>query len=281
MPNPRLRWILLLCLPALLGGCAHRFLYKPSAYRSDQLQGFQALPNGIEIHFAIGQARDPQVAFYLGRRDSPGRLPERLWVMFGGIDTLALLWVDWLEEAPDPAAGFLLLDYPGYGLCRGEPRARTILESSLAALEALAGHFGVDRQVLEERLGVLGHSFGAATALQFAARLNPRWIILVSPFTSIDDMSFYRYGALLGGWINRIHEERYDNRARLAEVSGREPRPAVTVIHGAEDTLIPAWMGRDLADRHPEWIRYREWAGIGHFGMIEKSLPLIFERMFE
>ena len=62
------------------------------------------------------------------------------------------------------------MDYPGYGLCEGRPKRRTIRAGTDAMIAALAGHLGVGEQSLAGEIGYIGHSLGAAVALEDALR---------------------------------------------------------------------------------------------------------------
>jgi pimeloyl-ACP methyl ester carboxylesterase len=226
-----------------------------------------------------------QVAFYLAPRREADRPPRRLWVLFGGIKSLALDWVRFLDQIPDQPAlasrtGFLLVDIPGYGENVGEPRARSMLVSSVAAFEALASHLRVPASELERELGVLGHSLGSGTALQFTGEVEVDRVILVSPFTSASDLVGLRQRPLPTFLFNLVNTERYDNRRRLAELAAREPPPELVVFYGRDDRTTPAWMGRELAESYGARAAGHEIEEVGHAGMIDACLPRIFEAMF-
>jgi pimeloyl-ACP methyl ester carboxylesterase len=151
-----------------------RMIYYPHPYGEDQ-----SLPDqGQVVEYGTSQGR--QVAFYLPPAGAK-KVPARLWLMCGGNASLALDWLDLLEDFPDPATGFLLLDYPGYGDSQGRPGPETIMESAEAALAALAIHLKTDRADLDSRLMVMGHSLGAAAVLRYA----DRWFRQLRSFMAI------------------------------------------------------------------------------------------------
>ena len=79
---------------------------------------------------------------------------------FGGNAETALDWLERLKECRLDAGGFLLVDYPGYGVCLGNPSADSILEN---AIEAYHACIESKRWIIRRpRLGVLGRSIGAA-----------------------------------------------------------------------------------------------------------------------
>jgi pimeloyl-ACP methyl ester carboxylesterase len=224
-----------------------RMIYFPRPYG-------EALPlppqKGHALGYTTSQGR--QTAFYLPPAQGDKK-PARLWLLCGGNASLALDWLELLADFPDPAAGFLLLDYPGYGNNQGRPSPTTILESAETALGALAIHLGTDRADLDSRLMVMGHSLGAAAVLLYAARHPVGRIVLISPFTSLKDMATRLVGPLLARAM--LHD--YDNRARLQAILSRQPPPPITIIHGDHDKVVPVEMGRELASLS-RWIKYRE-----------------------
>ena len=144
------------------------------------------------------------------------------------------------------------MDYPGYGKCEGRPSPEAILRSSEALLALALEHSSLRSKNL--RVGVLGHSLGAAAALQLASRVETEHVLLLAPFTSLMDMARRTVGSVLAQFL----QHRFDNRARLAEVLQRFPSTRVTVVHGARDEIIPVAMGRELAALAPDRIEYLE-----------------------
>ncbi len=260
-----------------LCACDHPMFYQPRTYDWSDLKAFQAARGAIELQYTMETGR--QMAYYLAPHRNPAKPPQELWILFGGISSLALDWLDWLGDAPREHTGYLLVDYPGYGLNEGVPRATRILHSSLGALDALAKYSRTDRRELEKGLNILGHSLGTATALQFAVHVQVKKIILVSPFTNLRDLITDRYGEFLGGSINLINPEKYDNIQRLAELAARPTPPQVFIFHGDSDNVIPVWMGRKLAQLYPAMTTYYELKGLGHSGFFAAHMPLILDAM--
>lgn len=223
-----------------------RLIYYPRPYGENLLRSDQ----GQVVEYVTSQGR--QVAFYLPPA-GPDKKPARLWLLCGGNASLALDWLDLLEDFPDPGAGFLLLDYPGYGGNQGRPDPTSILESAETALAALALHLETDRIDLESRLLIMGHSLGAAAVLGYAGRHPVGRIVLISPFTSLKDMAAHLVGPLLARTL--FHD--YDNRTRLKEILSRPPVPPITIIHGDHDKVVPVDMGRELAALSSK-INYQE-----------------------
>jgi uncharacterized protein len=204
--------------------------------------------NYVLLRYETDQGK--QVSFYQPPR--AGGRPKRLWLLCNGNGGAALGWRDMLASAADPEAGFLLFDYPGYGFCEGSCTPQRILRATEAAVDALGAHLKLPRDELDRRLGVLGHSLGAAAVLQYAARHPVRRIVLAAPFTTMVQEVNHLTGTPIGWLVGH----RFDNEARLNEVAARDPRPPVDILHGDRDEMIPQAMGRRLAEAHPGWVRF-------------------------
>jgi pimeloyl-ACP methyl ester carboxylesterase len=224
-----------------------RMIYYPRPYPA----GLNLPARLVPVEYRTSQGR--QTGFYLPPAAPVPAGRGTTWLLFGGNGSLALDWLDLLENYPDPQTGFLLLDYPGYGRCQGRPSPGAILESAEGALAALTASTGIPAARLQENLGLLGHSLGAAAALLYASRHPVKTILLIAPFTSLKDMAVRVVGPLLSHTLR--HD--YDNRARLREILARQPAVPITIIHGNHDQVVPVAMGRELAALDPR-INYLE-----------------------
>lgn len=258
-------WILLIpvgyvLMMALL---QHKLIYHPRPYHPHeyaQLVGSEYQ----EVRYRTSEGE--QVAFYRPPV-SGAEIPEFLWVFFSGNASLALNWAWLVQQVEAPGVGFLLIDYPGYGRCEGTASPETILESSEQALQETWTMLGVAGNGDTPELSVFGHSLGAATGLQFAVRHPVRKVVLISAFTSMEDMA----ALALGRWLTPLLRHRFDNRARLRELLHRAPAPEIDLFHGAEDKTVPVSMGRELAALDPEKIRYAEIPRSTHNSIIEDA----------
>jgi pimeloyl-ACP methyl ester carboxylesterase len=258
--------------------CNSMLFYKPQRYDPQTVSLIRSTPRIAEIEYETSDGH--QVSFYLSPEIEPNKPPDRLWMLFGGIDALAFGWYEYFKEIPDKRCGLFFFEYPGYGLCEGKPREEKILNASLAAFDALAVHLGCPIEAIEQNLGLLGHSLGTATMMQFAASVQARRLVLISPMTSISDQIREMYGAFDGALLSLINPERYDNRARLHEIIQRDRPPRITIIHGRKDALIPVRMGRELAAMAGKLATYYEIPDKDHSGFIAAELPLIYNVMF-
>lgn len=220
-------------------------------------------------------AQGPQLSFYLPLLNSARREPKRVWAMFPGNASLALDWLSFAAEEPDRDDGFLLIEYPGYGDSAGSASPASIDEATEKAFDALATHLAVDRQTLDSKMNVIGLSLGCGTALQFAARHPVSKVILIAPFTSLQDSA----RRLVGFPLCHLLRHNFDNRARLAELAARPQAPVVTIFHGSDDITVPPRMGRELARLFPKITTYHEIGGADHNSVLGEALPEIYEAM--
>lgn len=244
-----------------LASCQSALIYYPRAYDKATLDAFARL-GGRQVEADTSQGR--QLAFYLPAQRDPSQPPEFLWLVTGGNAALAL---DYLADAAgwDRRAGFLFVDYPGYGRCPGRPNPATIEESVLALARKLQSELGWTDDDLRRRTGAFGHSIGCAAALMAADGLQLRRVVLCAPFTTMTDLA-----RRVVGWpLCLLNRHRFDNVARLDRLSTREIR--VRIFHGTEDEIVPVAMGRTLAAKFPGNTRLTEVRGSHHNDIVTNA----------
>jgi uncharacterized protein len=256
-------------LAALVILFQRRFFYFPRKYSAGEIEAAEK-QGAIVLGYDTSQGR--QTAFLFGTPPS-GTLLSRLWIVFGGNAMTALDWIDILRECQVAAGGFLLVDYPGYGLCAGNPGADSILENAIGAYQALMES---KRWIIRRpRLGVLGWSLGAAVGLQFAEEFPVHDLVLIAPFTTMEEM-VKRFTGVRPGMLLL---DRFDNVGALSRVCAQTPPPAVTVVHGDKDALIPASMGRSLAQNRPDPVEFHGIPGASHNGVFWDAKELIYAKL--
>eukprot|EP00929_Paragymnodinium_shiwhaense_P074393 TRINITY_DN38071_c0_g1_i1.p1 TRINITY_DN38071_c0_g1~~TRINITY_DN38071_c0_g1_i1.p1 ORF type:complete len:328 (-),score=59.94 TRINITY_DN38071_c0_g1_i1:37-1020(-) len=116
----------------------------------------------------------------------------------------------------------LAVEYPGYGMCPGEPTADSVTENA----------FAVFRFVRE----IFGRSIGTGPAVSLAVQYKVSGLILIAPFLSIKDLL-----SDVSGMLAYIIEERFPSKDRMHLI-----RSPTLIIHGQRDSLIPCKHGVEL-----------------------------------
>jgi len=232
-------------------------VYHPRPYDQSYAYAFPA--NGVEINYSVAAAK--YCAYYI---PATAPTPRRLWIAFCGNGSLALDWTTVLRQYPPNDDAFLLIDYPGYGKNGGYATIASTRLSADAALKALIERFQIDEDHLT--LSTIGHSLGAAVALDFAAHHRVRKIVLIAPFTTLREEA----ASILGGWIARLLLESYDNRANLADSKKRNPEARIAIFHGTNDDVIPVRMGRELKHEFP-FVEFFAVKGADHVSVLNHA----------
>ena len=245
-------------------------IYFPRSYGFQQ--DFQNL-NVVSLEYRTAQGT--QMAFYVPPRVNPEAPPPTLWLLFGGNAALALDWYDFAQKYPNPQAGMLLVEYPGYGHSQGKASPASILASTEAAVVRLAEYLKTERTLLEKNLNILGHSLGSGSALQYAVQHPTQRIVLVAPFTSLLDMACRSVGKPLCFLL----QHRFDNQARLAELAQQHPQTHVHILHGDQDAVVPVEMGRTLGAQFQPMTAYTEVSQADHNSIFSVAEQAIYEAM--
>jgi fermentation-respiration switch protein FrsA (DUF1100 family) len=165
-----------------------------------------------------------------------------------------------LNAALLTAAGFdvLLFDYRGYGRSTGRPDEQGTYRDARAALAALVGRPGVDR----ERVFYLGESLGGAVALALAVERPPHGLILQSTFTSIRDAARAHYPFIPTVLI----PDAYPSLRLISRLT-----VPLLVLHGDRDEIVPLAHGQALFEAASEPRRIRVFAGLGHNDLVAQA----------
>jgi uncharacterized protein len=247
----------------------HSMIYHPRPYDASYAQALPA--NGQEISYTLPFGQ--QLAFYVPARNNE-RLPRRLWIAFCGNGSLALDWTTILADYPNGDDAFLLVDYPGYGKCRGYASIASMRASSDAALNTLATRLGSSADELEPRLCAIGHSMGSAVALDFAARHRVQRVVAISAFTTLREEA----ARIVGGPLSHLLIENYDNRSSIAEIQKHNPETKIAIFHGTKDEVIPVRMALDLIREFP-FIDFFAVDGANHVGVLSEAHDTIIHWM--
>lgn len=244
-------------------------IYFPRSYGEQDFQHLNVVP--LEYPTAEGK----QTAFYVPPQAESEALPAPLWLFFGGNGSLALDWYGFVKNYPNPKAGMLLVEYPGYGNSEGKASPASILASTEGAMVRLAEYLQTEPALLEKNLHILGHSLGTGSALQYAAKHPAAHILLVAPFTRLLDMACLHVGKPLCFLL----QHRFDNEARLTELAQQNPKPHVHIFHGSQDAVVPVEMGRALAKQFHPMTAYTELAKADHNSIFSFAEQTLYEAM--
>jgi uncharacterized protein len=201
----------------------------------------EILPVGRLLRFPVGAGQEG-VARYV--EAPPGR-PTIVHFHGNGqlLDDVAPLIALLAEER----LGVLAVEYPGYGLDAAYVASE---ESTYAFADAALRHLQGSLAVPPSSIVLMGQSLGTGVATEMAARNHGSRLILISPFTSIDDL-FRRFMPIWPAWGIDDH---FDNAAKAPGI-----RMPVLIITGLKDTLVPPTMTVELARRFPNaatlWMR--------------------------
>lgn len=135
----------------------------------------------------------------------------------------------------DLGFGVLALEYRGYSGNPGHPHEEGLYMDARAAMAFLA-----ERSIAPARLILMGVSLGSGVAVHMATEIDARALVLVSPYTSLPDVAAEHYGYLPVQWLTH---DRFTSIDKIASVA-----MPLLIFHGAQDTLIPAHLGRRLFD---------------------------------
>lgn len=129
--------------------------------------------------------------------------------------------------------GVMMPEYRGFAGNPGSPSEQGLYRDARAALRWLADH-----GIPAERLILHGESLGTGVAVHIASETTPAAVILESPYTSIPDVAALQYRFIP---VQTLMLDRYDSLAKIGRV-----RAPLLIIHGEQDTLIPAAQGARL-----------------------------------
>lgn len=245
-----------------------RLIYYPQRYAAGEVEDFLSA-EGRRLDYSTREGR--QSAWLIA--PTRGRKPERLWIVTGGNGSTALDFVQLPVQAGLGSDAFVLVDYPGYGVCEGKPHPRTIRESLQTLRPLLETECGLEPGELAEKGIVWGHSLGAAAALIAAEEYGIRRAVLLSPFTSTMDMTRHMFGFSLAWLVSH----RFDNTTALTQFVQKGGR--AWILHGTQDEVIPVTMGRGLARQGGSAVHFTEIPAARHNTILATALPEVSQSM--
>lgn len=197
-------------------------------------------------------------AWWLPPRN-PGS-PVVLMLHGNGENLETLRWSGLFDRFDRLGVAVLALDYPGYGRSEGTPSEKAIETATRAAWSEVVKRAGEERPRI-----VAGWSLGAAAAASLAA-VEPATVdglLLLSPWTRLAEVAALHFPAWL---VHPVLTDRYDSLEAASAI-----RCPTLVVHGADDQLIPAELGRRLFEALPGPKRWVAVDGAGHNDLLGRQ----------
>lgn len=160
-----------------------------------------------------------------------------------------------------------IYDYRGYGLSQGRISLAGFELDARAAL-AWAARRAEERK---QRLVLFGRSLGGAAAVIQAAGGGVDGIILESTFTSLADMARVHFP--IPG-LGKTVAGKLDSLSRIGRITA-----PLLMIHGDEDDIVPAELGRRLFEAAPQPKELIIIPEAGHNDTYEEAGPEYFQRL--
>ena len=164
--------------------------------------------------------------------------------------------------------GVFVLGYPGYGGNAGEPSEPGFHEAAQLAYDYLRAS-GIEA----DDIVLYGESIGSGVAVQLAARVEAKGLVLEAPMSSAVDVAREHYPLLVAAFFLRdsYRSEDYIDRIDMP----------LLVIHGEKDAIIPPGLGRKLVERAAEPKKLVVIEGAGHNNLSEHSTARIAREFIE
>lgn len=230
---------------ALLGALwwgQERLLFEPEPLPADHVFAF-----GPDVHEVLVERPDGTRLHALHLR-----LPAPRGIVFylhGNAGNLQS-WFSHADFYRQAGYDFFMLDYRGFGKSGGRIASEAELRD-----DARAAWQQIEPLYAPGQLRVIaGRSLGSGLAAGLAAELQPDLTVLISPYRSMTAVAAQHYP-----WVpTALLRYPLDTEALAARIQG----PSL-LLHGDQDTLIPAAHSETLKARLPQ-ARYVRVEGAGH-----------------
>ncbi len=145
--------------------------------------------------------------------------------------------------------GYIIVEYAGFSNDAREPSHELIKQDVENVISYL-------KSENIEKVIVAGESIGTGFATYHASLAPPERLLLISPFTNLSDIAKERF------WFyptSLLVDNALDNVESIKNYSGE-----VTIIHGAEDSIIPHKLGQRLFESILSEKNFITITGVGH-----------------
>ena len=176
----------------------------------------------------------------------PEGLATATLLYFGGKkqDSVALAGT---FSARFPNVRFVAFNYRGYGTSGGRPSHDTLGGDALKVYKWVESHYG--------KPGLMGYSLGAFVAASLASAVQPRWVVLVGAFASVELLIRERIAVMPRVLIRR----KYDTRECVSAVTA-----PLYLYASRDDNVVPVAHALKLKASAPNLAGYKEFSGYNH-----------------
>jgi pimeloyl-ACP methyl ester carboxylesterase len=130
-----------------------------------------------------------------------------------------------------------MVEYPGYGIYTGEPSEASIFGDAESAINFFTSGCAT-KTYYRQNIIIVGRSLGSAVGIDLASKYpDLGGVILISPFTSIEDVAESKAGSILAKLMPNV----FENKQKARYLSA----PAL-IIHGEKDTVVPYTQSQTL-----------------------------------
>jgi uncharacterized protein len=213
----RLIMVVALCYAALIGtfyAGQEKIIFRPSVLPAAHQF---TLPDVREVKIPVDDAT--LSALHFAQPDAKGLV----FFLHGNGGNLAS-WVRSTDFYRANRFDLFMIDYRGYGKSTGRIESEAQLHQ-----DVMTAWKWIAAQYQGKRIVIFGRSLGTALAAKLSTEVKSDWTVLVSPFTSLEQMRADLYPFLPSGLL------RYT--LRTDEWLPRAQSP-VTILHGDRDELI-------------------------------------------
>lgn len=164
-----------------------------------------------------------------------------------------------------PQVRFIAFNYRGYGISGGVPTHDTLYSDALQIYDWVRETYG--------DAGVLGYSLGSSVAAFVGAERAPRWVVLVSAFSSVERLIKERLPAIPRILIRR----RFDTLASVKKMVA-----PLYLYASRDDTVVPFAHSLELKANARNLARYKEFSGYNHANLLfSETLEAELEKVFQ
>jgi fermentation-respiration switch protein FrsA (DUF1100 family) len=177
------------------------------------------------------------VAWFAEPKEKAGKIVILYHGNAGNISNRAIKAAHFMERG----YGVFMCEYRGYGGNPGSPTEEGLYKDARAAIKWLEARGYTTGQFV-----IYGESIGSGVAVQMAAEIQPRQLILEAPFSSAVDVGRRSYGFIP---VDVLILDRYDSHGKIQNI-----KTSLFIIHGDEDAVIPIDLSKKLFEQanHPK-----------------------------